>query len=88
MTCKLCRLRSGLSEEAKQAIVRLPADRGAVGGVDERCGVAVVGAVPWVQNFNLLLTDKELTEEELLAKARRIAGNPRRSMSPSTIQVI
>ncbi|CAE7355941.1 unnamed protein product [Symbiodinium sp. CCMP2592] len=41
--------------------------------VDERCGVASVGAVPWVYNYNLLITASGLTQEELMTRCRRMA---------------
>eukprot|EP00435_Cladocopium_sp_Y103_P047294 s1622_g13.t2 len=62
----------GLSEDMKQAMVQLPADRGPVGQVDDRHGVAVVGAVPWVHNYNLLIV-ADLEEVELMRRCRRIA---------------
>jgi len=63
---------SGLSEDIKKAIVQLPPDRGPIRQVDDRYGVAVVGAVPWVHNYNLLIM-ADLDQAELMTRCRRIA---------------
>jgi len=41
--------------------------------VDLRYGAVAVGAVPWVHNFNLLVTAGSLDSKELMARCRRIA---------------
>eukprot|EP00927_Polykrikos_kofoidii_P043377 TRINITY_DN37452_c0_g1_i1.p1 TRINITY_DN37452_c0_g1~~TRINITY_DN37452_c0_g1_i1.p1 ORF type:complete len:315 (-),score=44.13 TRINITY_DN37452_c0_g1_i1:193-1137(-) len=69
----------GLSPETMQAVAIVPPDFGP-SEVDPRHGVAVVGAVPWVVNYNLLVVapfgqdgSPTFDEEELLKRCRRVA---------------
>lgn len=63
---------TGLSDEIMTAMQELAPDVGPR-DVDPTYGAAVVGAVPWVTNYNLLLTRKGLGDAELMSKCRRIA---------------
>ncbi|CAJ1364810.1 unnamed protein product, partial [Effrenium voratum] len=77
---------SGLPDVTKEAIARLPADRGPQ--VDERHGVTVVGAAPWVHNYNLLVT-ADLDQAELMARCRRIArGTSSRHGGPAEVETM
>lgn len=63
---------TGLSTEMAAAMRGLAPDFGPR-EASLRHGAAVVGAVPWVHNYNLLLTGEGLDEAELLARCRRVA---------------
>lgn len=63
---------SGLSEEMAAAMRALAPDVGPR-EADPCHGAAVVGAVPWVTNYNLLLTGQGLDQTELMSRCRRIA---------------
>lgn len=66
---------TGLSDKMLVAMRELPADTGPP-DVNPIHGVAVVGAVPWVTNYNILLTRQEADtydEAELMTRCRRIA---------------
>lgn len=62
----------GLSEQMATAMRNLPPDIGP-GEVDPQYGAAVVGAVPWVTNYNLLLAGAGLDQAELMIQCRKIA---------------
>eukprot|EP00747_Dinoflagellata_sp_TGD_P119566 gnl/TRDRNA2_/TRDRNA2_173036_c1_seq2.p1 gnl/TRDRNA2_/TRDRNA2_173036_c1~~gnl/TRDRNA2_/TRDRNA2_173036_c1_seq2.p1 ORF type:complete len:351 (+),score=55.63 gnl/TRDRNA2_/TRDRNA2_173036_c1_seq2:40-1053(+) len=63
---------SGLSPEMDAAIRGLEPDFGPQ-DLDPRHGAVVVGAVPWVVNYNLLVVADGLSEAELMARCRRVA---------------
>merc|ERR1719265_125789 len=41
--------------------------------VDPRLGVVTIGAVPWIHNYNLLVTSAALPQSELMSRCRQIA---------------
>lgn len=65
---------SGLAPEVVAAVHALPGEFGPP-EVDPRLGVTVVGAVPWVTNYNLLLTSSaaSLEQAELMKRCQRVA---------------
>jgi len=63
---------TGLSEQMAVAMRNLAPDVGP-SEVDPQYGAAVVGAVPWVTNYNLLLAGNGLDQAELMLRCRRIA---------------
>lgn len=63
---------NGLSEQMAAAMRNLAPDVGP-SEVNPQYGAAVVGAVPWVTNYNLLLAGNGLDEQELMIRCRRIA---------------
>jgi len=63
---------AGLSEEMAAAIRALAPDFGPR-EPDPRHGAVVIGAVPWVHNYNILVTGTELSQDDLMARCRRVA---------------
>jgi len=63
---------TGLSDEMASAMRDLAPDYGP-SDVDSQYGAAVVGAVPWVTNYNLLLASASMDQADLMTRCRRIA---------------
>jgi len=63
---------TGLSEQMAAAMRNLASDVGPP-EVNPQYGAAVVGAVPWVTNYNLLLAGTGLDQAELMIQCRKIA---------------
>ncbi|CAE8647915.1 unnamed protein product, partial [Polarella glacialis] len=64
---------SGVSAEMRAGTASLKPDCGPCGEVDDKTGVVCLGAVPWVHNYNILVTAGDILEAELQARCRRIA---------------
>lgn len=62
----------GMSAELAEAVRVVGPDLGPA-QADPKVGAAVVGAVPWVANYNVLVRSASLAPEELLARCRRIS---------------
>lgn len=64
---------SGLAPHIRMAIASLTPDFGMADEVNDRIGIVVLGATPWVHNYNILLTDANTTQADLLARCRVVA---------------
>jgi len=62
----------GLSDDVAAALCALAPDFGP-NDVNPQLGAIVVGGVPWVHNYNLLVTSPDLDQAELMARCRRVA---------------